>query len=185
MLRKKFTCFGKITSVKVMMENGRSKGFGFVCFSNAEEASRAITEMNGCILGAKPLYVALAQRREDRRAHLNSQHRQRVAGMRMAHPGNQVYQANHHRFYMQTNYPEGAHTYFNPIAPFSESSYCHLLDYSQCSCTRSCSSDLLCSCLQEYNSSSPSACSQSYACTGLLANDAFNTSSQHGNDAWC
>ena len=116
MLRKKFTCFGKITSVKVMMENGRSKGFGFVCFSNAEEASRAIIEMNGCILGAKPLYVALAQRREDRRAHLNSQDMQRVSGMRMAHPGNQVYQANHHRYYMQTNYPEGAHTYFNPIA---------------------------------------------------------------------
>ena len=116
MLCKQFTCFGKITSVKVMMVNGRSKGFGFVCFSNAEEASRAIIEMNGRILGAKPLYVALAQRREDRRAHLNSQDMQRVSGMRMAHPGNQVYQANHNSYYMQTDYPEGAHTYFNPIA---------------------------------------------------------------------
>jgi len=81
-LRKEFSQFGTITSAKVMGEGGRSKGFGFVCFSSPEEATKAVTEMNGRIIVAKPLYVALAQRKEDRRAHLATQHYQRIASMR-------------------------------------------------------------------------------------------------------
>merc|ERR1711962_150153 len=73
-LRKEFSPYGTITSAKVMTDDGRSKGFGFVCFSSPEEATRAVTEMNGRILVSKPLYVALAQRREDRKAHLASQY---------------------------------------------------------------------------------------------------------------
>jgi polyadenylate-binding protein len=38
------------------------QGFGFVWFTNPEDASRAITEMNGVIFGTKPLYASLAQR---------------------------------------------------------------------------------------------------------------------------
>lgn len=90
-LRKEFSPFGTITSAKVMLEEGRSKGFGFVCFSAAEEATKAVTEMNGRIVGSKPLYVALAQRKEDRKAHLASQYMQRMANMRMQHMG-QIFQ---------------------------------------------------------------------------------------------
>merc|ERR1719327_725284 len=82
-LRKEFAPYGTITSAKVMYEEGRSKGFGFVCFSSPEEATKAVTEMNGRIIVAKPLYVALAQRKEDRKAHLASQYIQRIAGMRV------------------------------------------------------------------------------------------------------
>ncbi|XP_055644849.1 polyadenylate-binding protein 4-like [Toxorhynchites rutilus septentrionalis] len=86
-LRKEFDDFGTITSAKVMMENDRSKGFGFVCFSAAEEATKAVTEMNGRIVGSKPLYVALAQSKDERKAHLAAQYMQRMANMRMQYPG--------------------------------------------------------------------------------------------------
>ncbi|KAJ8683928.1 hypothetical protein QAD02_019720 [Eretmocerus hayati] len=103
-LRKEFAPFGTITSVKVMMEEGRSKGFGFVCFSLPEEATKAVTEMNGRIVGSKPLYVALAQRKEDRKAHLASQYLQRIANVRMQHVG-QMFPAG------------GAGSYFVPTIP--------------------------------------------------------------------
>ncbi|KAL7601791.1 hypothetical protein Lser_V15G24641 [Lactuca serriola] len=70
-LKEFFTPFGTITSCKVMRDpNGTSKGSGFVAFSTSEEASRALAEMNGKMIASKPLYVALAQRKEDRRARL-------------------------------------------------------------------------------------------------------------------
>ncbi|XP_067127062.1 polyadenylate-binding protein 4-like [Centruroides vittatus] len=81
-LRTVFSSFGNITSVKIMTDaRGNSRGFGFVCFSCPEEAIRAITEMNGKIVVSKPLYVALAQRKEDRKAYIASQYMERLARM--------------------------------------------------------------------------------------------------------
>ncbi|KAI9128229.1 hypothetical protein K1719_001222 [Acacia pycnantha] len=73
-LRELFSQFGNITSCKVMRDpNGVSRGSGFVAFTTPEEASRALMEMNGKMVISKPLYVALAQRKEDRRARLQAQ----------------------------------------------------------------------------------------------------------------
>ncbi|KAL6964027.1 poly(A) binding protein Pab2 [Sarracenia purpurea var. burkii] len=73
-LKELFSPFGTITSCKVMRDpNGISKGSGFVAFSTPEEASRALLEMNGKMIVNKPLYVAHAQRKEDRRARLQAQ----------------------------------------------------------------------------------------------------------------
>ncbi|EPS98547.1 hypothetical protein FOMPIDRAFT_1126356 [Fomitopsis schrenkii] len=77
-LRGEFEPFGTITSAKVMRdEKGTSKGFGFVCFSSPDEATKAVAEMNNKMIGSKPLYVSLAQRREVRRQQLESQIAQR------------------------------------------------------------------------------------------------------------
>ncbi|NP_001312309.1 polyadenylate-binding protein 8-like [Nicotiana tabacum] len=73
-LKELFSPYGTITSCKVMRDpSGVSKGSGFVAFSNPEEASRALSEMNGKMVVSKPLYVALAQRKEERRARLQAQ----------------------------------------------------------------------------------------------------------------
>ncbi|CAO2613313.1 Polyadenylate-binding protein 4-like [Lemmus lemmus] len=61
-LRKEFSSFGSICRVKVMQEAGQSKGFGLICFFSPEAAAKAMAEMNGRVLGSKPLNIALGQK---------------------------------------------------------------------------------------------------------------------------
>lgn len=83
-LRQEFAHLGTITSAKVMRdEKSSSKGFGFVCFATPEEATKAVTEMNGKMIDNKPIYVALAQRKEQRRAQLEAHHAARATNIRL------------------------------------------------------------------------------------------------------
>ncbi|CAD6191110.1 unnamed protein product [Caenorhabditis auriculariae] len=123
-LRKVFEKFGNITSAKVMTdENGRSKGFGFVCFEKPDEATSAVTEMNSKMVCTKPLYVALAQRKEDRRAQLASQYMQRLASLRMhsqAVPGPAVFTPGQGGYYVSNPLQVGPQRGFLPaqgVAP--------------------------------------------------------------------
>jgi len=80
-LRELFEQFGDITSAVVMQDQEkRSKGFGFVCFKTPDQATKAVTEMNSKIVEGKPLYVALAQRKEVRRQMLEQQFNQQQRG---------------------------------------------------------------------------------------------------------
>ncbi|KAK1354720.1 hypothetical protein POM88_047976 [Heracleum sosnowskyi] len=70
-LKDLFSKFGTITSCKVNLDpQGISKGSGFVAFSNPDDAAVAMNEMNGTMAGKKPLYVVVAHRKDERRAHL-------------------------------------------------------------------------------------------------------------------
>lgn len=82
-LRHEFSPFGTVASCKVMVdEKGVSRGFGFVCYSNSEESARAVGEMNGRMLVGKPLYVAFAQRKDERRMQLEAQFSARAQQLR-------------------------------------------------------------------------------------------------------
>ncbi|XP_017312321.2 uncharacterized protein LOC108258294 isoform X2 [Ictalurus punctatus] len=69
-LHREFLPFGAVVSAKVVMENGRSKGFGYVSYSSTNEAMEAIKGMNGKMLGRRPIHVALSNSREECKPHL-------------------------------------------------------------------------------------------------------------------
>ena len=67
-LETTFTPFGEVTSARVIMDrfSGRSRGFGFVEMSKAEEAKAAIEALNGTQLGGRTLSVNEARPQGDR-----------------------------------------------------------------------------------------------------------------------
>ena len=68
-LRTAFEPFGEITDAIVLTdrETGRSRGFGFVTFSEAEDGDKAIAEMDSKELDGRPLKVNEARERAPRR----------------------------------------------------------------------------------------------------------------------
>ncbi|XP_041997681.1 polyadenylate-binding protein 7-like isoform X1 [Salvia splendens] len=101
-LRLHFSQCGTITSATIMRDDkGISKGFGFVCFSTPEEANKAVYTFHGLILRRKPLYAAIAQRKEERQVQLQVIHAQRLAGL--SGPPSPVMQGGYSHFY----YPPG------------------------------------------------------------------------------
>ena len=72
-LQQAFEVFGPVTEARVIKDrdSGRSRGFGFVTFSDGEDADRAIEELNQTDLDGRTIRVNEAQERESR--HRGSQ----------------------------------------------------------------------------------------------------------------
>ncbi len=64
-----FDEFGKVNSVKIILdrETSRSKGFGFVEMSDNEEASKAISALNGKEVLGRNLKVNVSESNPNRR----------------------------------------------------------------------------------------------------------------------
>jgi polyadenylate-binding protein len=99
-LREAFAKHGDITSAKVQLDERTktSKGFGFVCFRDPANASKAMEAMNNKVLGSKPLFVGVHQRREMRREVLQMQYTARQASKMSSAMGQMGQQGQ-----MQTN----------------------------------------------------------------------------------
>lgn len=62
-LKELFSQHGTVVSAKIITDkfSGRSKGFGFVEMSSAEEAQKAMAALKGTEFGGRPLNVDLAR----------------------------------------------------------------------------------------------------------------------------
>jgi RNA recognition motif-containing protein len=67
-LLRAFSQYGEVVETKVVLdrETGRSRGFAFVVMGTAEEARKAIAEMDGADLDGRPLRVNEAEERKPR-----------------------------------------------------------------------------------------------------------------------
>ncbi|XP_029576088.1 RNA-binding protein 39 isoform X2 [Salmo trutta] len=67
MLRGVFEPFGRIESIQLMndSETGRSKGYGFISFADAECAKKALEQLNGFELAGRPMKVGHVTERTD------------------------------------------------------------------------------------------------------------------------
>jgi len=67
-LRKLFSEYGKLESVKVITDynTGVSRGFAFVEFSNETDGQNAIKNLNNSEVGGQPISVEVARPKEDR-----------------------------------------------------------------------------------------------------------------------
>lgn len=67
-IRSAFQAVGEVTDVHAVMdrETGQSRGFAFVTMGSAQEAQRAISEMNGMMLEGRSLRVNEAEERPNR-----------------------------------------------------------------------------------------------------------------------
>ncbi|KAH8550709.1 hypothetical protein BGW37DRAFT_427478 [Umbelopsis sp. PMI_123] len=63
-----FKTYGRIVSARVIVNaaTNQSRGYGFVSYSRPEEAAYALNQMNGTVLGSKPIMVAYHEPKKPR-----------------------------------------------------------------------------------------------------------------------
>ncbi|KAI8066288.1 uncharacterized protein B0P05DRAFT_553712 [Gilbertella persicaria] len=121
-LNQAFRKFGRIISARVMTNpaTGQSKGYGFVSFGKSEEAAAALQEMNGAILGNRPLTVAYHEPRKGRgntNNHSNNSSNNNTPIPNYQHPPHVNKQMNENNNYYNYNSmapPQQQQSYYIP-----------------------------------------------------------------------
>lgn len=111
-LREAFETSGNIVSIRLMVDRntGQSRGFGFVQFASAEEASRAMQDWNGQNLDGRRLIVNEARDRsspnQPRQQEFHRDYGTRTVEVQTRHP-NQQYGYPRSDTYVQSNDYQG------------------------------------------------------------------------------
>lgn len=76
-LRKLFEAYGQVDRITILTDRdtGRSRGFGFVEMTNAEEGDKAIAALNGTQIGGRTLNVNEARPKTERSGGGGKDHR--------------------------------------------------------------------------------------------------------------
>eukprot|EP01133_Synstelium_polycarpum_P004346 gene4346-5074_t len=67
LIKDEFAKYGNILGIKIVQENGKNRGFGFLSYATQEEANKAIENMNGFMCGTKALAVSFSNRKFKKR----------------------------------------------------------------------------------------------------------------------
>jgi cold-inducible RNA-binding protein len=83
-LRQLFEAYGQVDRVSIMTDRdtGRSRGFGFVEMTNAEDGEKAIAALNGSQVGGRTLNVNEARPKPERTGGGGGRGRERSGGGR-------------------------------------------------------------------------------------------------------
>jgi polyadenylate-binding protein len=94
-MKELFTKHGEITSSKLAVDDeGKPKGFGFINFETPEQATAAVEALNGHEWSEKKLFVARAQKRDEREKELRDRFEQLKAERQKKYEGVNLYVKN-------------------------------------------------------------------------------------------
>lgn len=111
LLNSAFNKFPSLVQANVMwdMKSGRSRGYGFVCFNDKNDADEALRSMNGYLLGDRQIRLNWASHRDRRNTNHNHNHynhnynHNNYSNNNMNHMNNQNYNYNYNNMNNNNN----------------------------------------------------------------------------------
>jgi len=74
-IRQLFGLFGAVLSTKIVTQNGKSKGFGFLEMADEQQAKKAIKELDGSAISDRNIIVRPAEAQGQEPLHIHKRPR--------------------------------------------------------------------------------------------------------------
>ena len=74
-IRQLFGLFGAVLSTRIVTENGKSKGFGFLEMADEQQAKKAIKELDGSPISDRNIIVRQAETQGEESNHIHKRPR--------------------------------------------------------------------------------------------------------------